>query len=68
MKYEKKNLDIRNYAKLKNVTMTEIARSLGIAVCTLSNTMRKEFNDNQKAVIYAHIDEIAYKKETEVDT
>lgn len=55
---EKKNKDIREYAKQCGVYLWEISDCLGISVETLNRRLRKELDDADKQKIIKIIDEI----------
>ncbi len=58
-----KNLDIRNYAKEKNVNLWEVSERLGYAHETaFSRVLRHELPKDKKTKIKAIIDELAAEK------
>lgn len=55
-----RNLDIREYAKKKNVKLWQIAEKLGYAYDTaFSKALRHELPEEKKAGIFKIIDELA---------
>jgi len=55
----KKNLQIREYAKQKNVFLWEIGAELGINSCSITRRLRQELPNDQKKQIVQIIDKIA---------
>ena len=53
------NLEIREYAKKKDVKFWKIAERLGIADATFSRHLRHEFSEEKKNKIKVIIDELA---------
>lgn len=52
------NLDVRNYAKTKNIPLWEIAYRLGINDGNFSRKLRRELPDEEKQRIFNIIDEL----------
>lgn len=52
------NKDIRDYARIKDVRLWQIASRLGINDSTLSRKLRSELTEDKKAEIRAIIDEL----------
>jgi len=55
----KKNLDVRGYAKQRQVFLWEIGEKLGINSFSITRRLRKELSDAEKTRIYEIIDKIA---------
>ena len=53
------NKDIRDYARIKDVRLWQIASCLGINDSTLSRKLRSELTEDKKVEIIAIIDELA---------
>ena len=53
------NQDIRRTAAGAGVKLWQIAEALGIADCSLSRKLRRELPDDEKAKIFAIIQELA---------
>lgn len=53
------NKDIRDYARIKDVRMWQIASRLGINDSTLCRKLRSELPEENKSRIIAIIDELA---------
>lgn len=62
----KANVDIRNKAKEKGVKLWEIADKLGVYDGNLSRKLRRELPPEEKAQIFAIIDEISAEKKNAV--
>ena len=62
----KANVDIRNKAKEKGVKLWEIADKLGVNDGNLSRKLRRELPHEEKAQIFAIIDEISAEKKSAV--
>lgn len=56
------NKDVKEYAKAKGVAHYEVAEKLKISEPTFSRWLRKEFNQEQKKIIFGIIDEIAKER------
>lgn len=54
-----KNKDIRDYARIRDVRLWEIANALGINDATFSRKLRIELSEDKKAEIYSIIDRLA---------
>lgn len=57
-----KNLDIRNYAKLNEVKLWEIAEKLGLNDGNFSRKLRTEFSTEKKAEIFEIVEQIAAER------
>ena len=58
----KKNIDIRERAKSKNIFLWQIADKLGINDGNFSRNLRKELSTEEKAKIFSIIDELSVEK------
>lgn len=59
---EKKNLDVRAFAKERKVTLAEVAAEMNISVSVLSIELRKELSGADKAELFYAIRNIAERK------
>ena len=59
---EKKNLDIRAYAKERKVTLAEIAKEIGETSSSLSIELRKELSGPEKAELMYAVRVIAERR------
>ena len=57
------NNEIRDYARIRDVRLWEIANALGIADATFSRKLRIELSEDKKQQIYKIIDELAESAE-----
>lgn len=58
-----KNLDIRNYAKQKNIMLWQISEKLGFSHETaFSRLLRHELQDDIKQQIYKIIDDLSQRE------
>lgn len=58
-----KNLDIRNYAKQKNIMLWQISEELGYSHETaFSRLLRHELQDDTKQQIYKIIDDLSQRE------
>lgn len=55
----KKNLDIRAYAKDKNIPLWRVAEKYGMADSNFSRMLRHELSEDKKAEIRGIIDELS---------
>lgn len=60
------NQDLRATAKSKNVRLWEIAEKLNISEPTMTRKLRRELPPEEKAQIFAIIDEISAEKKNAV--
>lgn len=61
-----KNQELRTYAKSKKVCFWEVAEKLGICEATMTKRLRHELPPEEKAQIFAIIDEISAEKKSAV--
>ena len=54
-----RNKDIRDYARIKDVRLWQIAEELGICDASFSRMLRKEFDDSKKEEIISIIDKLS---------
>lgn len=54
-----KNKDVRDYARIKDVRLWQIAEKLQLYDSNFSRLLRRELSDEKKAEIKAIIDELA---------
>ena len=54
-----KNLDIRDYARIKDIKLWQIAEELGICDSNFSRLLRRELTEDKKKEIFAIIDRIS---------
>ena len=54
-----KNKDIRDYARIKDVKLWQIAGKLGICDSNFSRLLRYELTEDKKEEIYKIIDELS---------
>ena len=54
-----RNKDIRDYARIKDVRLWQIAEELGICDASFSRMLRKEFYDSKKEEIISIIDKLS---------
>lgn len=57
------NKDIRDYARIRDVRLWDIANALGINDATFSRKLRIELSEDKKQQIYKIIDELAESAE-----
>lgn len=53
------NIDIRDYARDKNVALWRVAYKLNMHDSNFSRKLRKELSSEEKRIIYLAIDELA---------
>ena len=58
-----KNIDIRDYARIKHVKLWQIANALHINDGNFSRKLRVELTEDKKQEIFAIIDELAAESE-----
>ena len=58
-----KNKDIRDYARIKDIRLWQIAEELGICDASFSRMLRKELDEVKKESIRSIIDKLAMQKE-----
>lgn len=61
-----RNKDIRDYARIKDVRLWQIAEKLNLQDSNFSRLLRRELSEEKKAEIMAIIDQIASESKSEV--
>lgn len=59
----KLNVELRQYAKEKNVYLWQIAKRMNLSEASITRKLRDELDEREKSEIMAIIDGIASKKE-----
>ena len=56
-----KNVDLRNYARARNVRFWQVAQAIGVSEATMTRHLRNELPMEEKTKIARVIDKIASK-------